>query len=472
MLIVKSTQNSYDAQFVMTQAMGETKGISANLIRRTVEIVLFVLAVLTSIMALWFFYLQPWLKLTLPFKAWFEKNSCILPRFCKQPVWVDAPLGTALVVAAILLFSLGILVHGQTGVAKSKANPASFETPSIVLLRLLVAGGWLVTILWQAYQAIVKEEPPHGALWLCGMMLALALAITFEPTAALGGIGKERYALIAGLGMVVTVIGVAAIQAGHTTVVLSGALLCAGLLLFLEGAIGVDQAGTRLPWRYSVTLLLFTVLMLELGMLRAWSWKFAFVGDEWAFYEMGLASAHDLHPWQWFEIRSYNGYFAAISSQVIGWALQLFGDTVYGWRLASLLPLVISVPALYVIGDWLLGKHAGLLTAGLFAVQHSLLQFAMVPYNNTQAMPVIAISLALLILALQRNSGALYVLAGLVTGFSFIVYASARLVIVPIILLLVFHAWNSWRRFIISTLFMGIGVLASAAPMLFNLTNW
>lgn len=457
---------------MMAAVLAAPPKTAAHILRRAVAVGSFLLALLAAITAIWLFYLQPWLKLTPPFAEWFEKNRCLLPRFCVEPVWLDHPLGTALVVAAIFFCSLGLVIQRQGRVTAAVAPSDALDTPWLVLVRLAVASSWLVAILWQAYLALVKGAPPHGALWLGGMGLALALALAFEPPAALGGIGESAYALLTGLGIVGIVIGLAALQAGQSSMLLALALVGVGLFLFCWGAERVDQAGAHLPWRYSLTLLLLTILMLELGLARAWAWQLAYIGDEWAFYDWGFTALHNVQPWHWFEIRGYNGYFAAFSSQMIGWSLQLFGDTIYGWRLASLLPLVIAVPALYVIGEWLLGKEAGLLAAGLFAVQHSLLQFAMVPYNNTQAMPVIAISLALLLLALRRNSPLLYGLVGLVAGCSFITYASARLVFISLALLLAFHGWPSWRRWFTSTFFIGVGALASAAPMLFNLTNW
>ena len=152
--------------------------------------------------------------------------------------------------------------------------------------------------------------------------------------------------------------------------------------------------------------------------------------------------------------------------------MQLAGENVYGWRLSSLLPMVLSVPAVYLFARWLSGRTAAIVAAGLLAASHMLLSFSMVAYNNTQALLPLTVGLALFAFAERRESAVRYYALGTVLGSSFLLFGLARLVVLPIGILVIFFYWTTWRRAFVSTLSIGAGALVVATPLLFNLDNW
>ena len=98
---------------------------------------------------------------------------------------------------------------------------------------------------------------------------------------------------------------------------------------------------------------------------------------------MDLLPADTLYPspatdlYQPFLVHDFDHYHIAAAFDLAGGVMQITRVDVYGWRLTSVLPFVWSVPAVYVLGNWLAGRTAAWLCCQcLFAGAHVLLTFS------------------------------------------------------------------------------------------------
>jgi len=100
--------------------------------------------------------------------------------------------------------------------------------------------------------------------------------------------------------------------------------------------------------------------------------------------------------------------------------------------------MVLSVAAMYAFTRWLAGRTAALAAAVALASAHMLLSFSMIGYNNSQSLVAVSASFAALAWAHQRPSALRFFLLGSAVGSTFLVYAMARLALLPIGLLFLF----------------------------------
>jgi len=219
-------------------------------------------------------------------------------------------------------------------------------------------------------------------------------------------------------------------------------------------------------------MLVLALAALIMTMSRAGSWRFAWVGDEWDFFDFARRLLHATGPVRLLDGRGPENYNTILSSAIQAGVMRLAGEDVYGWRLSAVLPFVLSVPSVYVLLRWLAGSKGALLGAGLFASSHFLQTFSMVAYNNTQALLPLTLCLGLLAWAVQRAGVVRFLLVGFAVGLAWFVYGLARLAVIPVGLFLVVYAWRSRPRAVLSWLPAAAGGLAVAAPMFFSLPNW
>ena len=216
------------------------------------------------------------------------------------------------------------------------------------------------------------------------------------------------------LGIVLVVVGVACAMAGRLAAL---PILAVGSVAFAGGSVWTVRRGSSVrPWEH-VVVLAFTVLPLVGILSRAWSWQFAFVGDEWVFFWTVQGMLHGTANVNLLGRRDTADLFTNLSFAFPAWTMQLAGEDVFGWRLSSVLPFVLSVPGIYVIARWLAGPAAAVLAAGLFASSHVLQTFTLVAYNNTQAFVPFALGLGLFAWATARPAMLRYLLLGMVRAW-------------------------------------------------------
>jgi hypothetical protein len=328
----------------------------------------------------------------------------------------------------------------------------------------------VLALALQAYQRLVSHIPPWGLVWLVGVGNLFALGVVLDrhqpdwPRTLANG--------LAALGMAFVLLGAGGLLLWQDGLATAALLVGEGLILLIYCSRWATQLGSSYTTTDHILMVLLALLHMALAMLRIWSWRFAFVGDEWGFFEVARVLARGFMGLPWFELRDGNGFHSVFSMELQAWVLQLFGQHVAAWRLSAILPVALSIPAVYVVGHWLGGRQVAVLSGGALAVSHALLCFAMVPYNNTQALIPMTMSMALFVFALRSQSSLRYLLVGMALGSGFIVYGLARLAVIPVGMFWLLSVWPSWQRASRRLLEIGAGALVVAAPILLNGAGW
>ena len=417
---------------------------------------------LLALAALYIFYLQPWLEFSSPIDGWIEQRACLIHALCTESSPLPHHLGLLAAIGALALFVAALWRPGDSIVEPEEVTP--WRLVWITLLALLGLG----CIGVQAYQTLSAGRSPSPILWLIGIG-ALAIAALIWDAQEPEILALTVAGLLAAVGIAALLIGLGVALAQPVTALW---LLLPGALLVIGGAAWSRQAGRALDAVDLSLMLALGAVALLLGVGRIGSWRYAFVGDEWGFFDLATTLIHRPELFTLFSVVDANAYHTVFSSILQARIMELAGENVYGWRLSSLLPVVLSVPAVYVFAGWLSGRTAAIVAAGLLAASHMLLSFSMVAYNNTQALLPLTVGLALFAYAERRESAVRYYALGAMLGSSFLVFGLARLVVLPIGILVIFFCWATWRSALLSVLSIGAGALAVATPLLFNLENW
>jgi hypothetical protein len=428
-------------------------------------------AILIARQVLWIFYYRPLLGDATALDRWFSARKCLVAAWCGPRSLPFHHLGVLMLLAVVVLFGLavwrwpGIWASAPTAPARSSSTQSRLTRFAVTLLTIAAAEA----VGYQAYLWLFTEETPPTWLWASGIVAALLAAILWDMDDA-ADLARTAADLSVAAGIVLAALGAGAAMAGRGDTAL---LMLPGGLLFVGGSLWSRRAGSSLQPLDHMLMLGLTLAMLALAMSRAWSWRFAFIGDEWGFYTMAnLLLDHPERLADLFSTHDTNHYHTIFSSALQAGVLWLTHANVFGWRLSSVLPVVLSLPGVYVLGYWLAGRSAAWLAAALFAGAHVLLMFSMAGYNNTQALAVLVTAPALFVFA-RRSSGILrLVLAGMTLGIGFAVFGLARLTVLPMAALIVLDGWPSLRRIVRTGSLIAASALATAAPMMFNLENW
>jgi sugar lactone lactonase YvrE len=135
-----------------------------------------------------------------------------------------------------------------------------------------------------------------------------------------------------------------------------------------------------------------------------------------------------------------NLYFYLVSIM-----LRIFGDTMIGDRMLSVISGVLAVWFVYKIGRLLWGPRAGLIAGILLAVSPLALQFSRLAGESTPTGTLWAGGFYFLFRALRYRRWSDWALAGALWGFSLYFYAAGKLII-PIAALAALYCLVRWAR--------------------------
>jgi hypothetical protein len=434
--------------------------------RKIVELLLVLVGLVCVFLAAWIFYFSNWFHFTASFDPWLERNRCLIESWCNARLLMAQPLGVLFAVGALACFSLAMWLEHRMPQRWKEAMDSQQLLFTRVTLLILIVGA----VVLQAVQLLHEKTLPSDLVWLVGVFSLFGFGIALD--GRLPGLDKTLANLVIALGLMTVLLGAAGILLRGENLLLAAVIFIIGLLVLALGSRWATQLGSSFSQVDHLLMLLLAFAHLALALLQVWSWRFAFIGDEWGFFEVARVLNHGATELKWFETRDSNGFHTVLSMQFQAWVMALFGENVAVWRFSSVLPGVYAIPAIYVLGHWLGGRRAAVLSAGMFAVSHAILCFAMIPYNNTQAIFPMAVSAALFVFAIQRENSLRYLLIGMVLGLGFIVYGLARLAIIPIGIFWLFHQWPNFRVALRRAIEIGSGMIVVAAPILLNLESW
>jgi len=157
----------------------------------------------------------------------------------------------------------------------------------------------------------------------------------------------------------------------------------------------------------------------------------------------------------------YLYYMAAI--------FKLFGTTWTGLKIASLVPAILTVPAVYLLGRLLFGPSTGLAAMLLMAVSRWHLSMSRWGWNET-APPLFQVLATFFLIRGLRDRRALdYTMSGLLIGLSMYTYLSSRLAAATLVLYVLYWLWSDpagwWAA--LRRSWLGLGILSIAAMVAF-----
>ncbi|MBN1681356.1 MAG: glycosyltransferase family 39 protein [Anaerolineae bacterium] len=341
-----------------------------------------------------------------------------------------------------------LLIVGLAGSASPvrRLNPASWfrlklsdsQWKVAFLVNLFVA---VILAAVQMVRAADTGSPPTVRAWLLPLVLAgVACAcydrapghqavLTWQETLTWGG--HTLFLLL--LGFVFMIMSPDSLI-GRVIVVDSGLLIL--FELWRHGRISKQVA------------LLFGITLIGMALytFRMLAWQYAFIGDEYAFFDLAksLLNRPDLpSP---LEAAGVYGVHPVFSSYLHAFSMKLFGADVYGWRISEIFMVFLAVPPLYTLVRTISTGRAALVAVVVYTSSHHLLGLSKVGYNNLQALPVVVAALAFMIRGITRQSLLGIFLSGVAAAAAFYVfYAALPLIILPVLLLGLVYAFSALR---------------------------
>jgi 4-amino-4-deoxy-L-arabinose transferase-like glycosyltransferase len=163
----------------------------------------------------------------------------------------------------------------------------------------------------------------------------------------------------------------------------------------------------------------------------------------------------------WYEV-------PALSFTLHAATMAVFGDNLFGLRLASVIEGVLSIVLLYLLARRLWGARPALLAAAFMAVAAWHIQFSRTGFHYMQAPVVTLLALYFVVRGIQDRRPLDWLLCGMALGFSFEVYYAGRIAAALVGVYLAYHALTQ-RAFVrvqaSGLVALAFGALVFLAPM-------
>lgn len=221
-------------------------------------------------------------------------------------------------------------------------------------------------------------------------------------------------------------------------------------------------ATRRSRWLEGVAFLLILALAVFLRTYRLDAIPPAIYVDETnaGLNALGVLEGNGVSPFAtgWYETpNGYIYYMAAI--------FRFLGANWLSLKLVSLIPAILTVPAVYLLGRELFGPSAGLMAMLLMAVSRWHLTMSRWGWNETAPPLFEVLTFYFLFRGLRNRRSLEYALSGLIAGLVVYTYLSSRLVIATLVLYVVYWFLSDPEgiRSSLGRSWQGILILAAAA---------
>ncbi len=418
-------------------------------------------------------YLGPAYDWPSPLQGVLNSRACLVEPWCDNDVLRFNHLAVLALIGAITVFAVLFSRVGPRRLPTDRPDSAGKLAATSWQPNLTGPGlfAWLSVL---AVGVVIVQTVFTDSVWTIAWIAATgcgAIAAWRSDRDASVPLGATMAALSAALSVLLVPLGIGTIWLGEHRLTGLVLLIVGGALFARSLHLNRESDSTFDGFDFGAMLGL-SVLALVLGLLRHHTWRYAFIGDEWSFFEGALDGLRGNAQLDTFEIGGPNNYFTGLTFELQTSVMRLGGDDVWGWRLSSLMPMVLSVAAMYAFTRWLSGRTAALVAGVALAAGHMLLSFSMVGYNNSQSLVAVSAMFAALAWAHQRPSALRFFLFGSAVGSTFLVYAMARLALLPIGLLFLVLFRDNLVVFARRLGWATLGALAMGAPTLFSWQNW
>lgn len=312
-----------------------------------------------------------------------------------------------------------------------------------------------------------------GLVGCVGAFYSLACFDQAEPPAPAlsSGMPRPRWVRIAGLapaGLALAILGYVVWQATEhqagIPVLLLG-LLATPLLaiLVIEFVLPSPRVVARSvlqrlsPVEWAI-ILIAALAFIVLNERDAYNWRYAYIGDEWAFYGMAESIAHG-SPFDLLSQAGVYGIHPLANSAYQALVMHIFGINVFGWRMAATLSVALPIAPLFWLARQLGDTFFALTTIVFYAGCSLLWAFAHIGYNNNDPLLVSIPAAALLYAGLRLERGSLLFAAGACAGVAWYSLFTGRLMI-AVLVLVVIGEWRGGRSHVLRCLAFVLGGFA------------
>jgi hypothetical protein len=364
-----------------------------------------------------------------------------------------------------------VLLHESSGRdLVLRKLPETFPTAFAVLVAGALLVGWVAP---RRVRCSREEGPPTDRPETRAARLGVLMLVVAAPLASLVlfGVLSSRKLML------------------RPAVVVPFALLVA---FAVAGAAWISRLrkvriGASVSCLEAIFLLLGTLAVLALQAHGLNSWKYSFVGDEWAFH----ASAVQLNEWgpariPWLDAHGvYNQFPVMVSAWQALWIGLVPGPTNVGWRFANTVLMASCFVPLYLTLRHLLGHavprpHAAAAVGAIcFCLSEFIVVWGRMGYSNASFVPPLVFAGAFHFAARARGSNLHHFLGGIVCGLGTLLSVLGALPMAVLSgmfvldFLLAPAGQRSIRRDVLLPFaFLLSGFLLAAAPILFQWDYW
>ncbi len=392
-------------------------------------------------------------------KEFFEKFKIVFKRVLKWEM-----LGLAFVIKKTwesrqkiaILFSLGILAFALGGSVRFSAIN-NFE---IELFRALNA-----PLEYLYFNGSRLSFPPY---FLINLALMAASGITlFSFFAAKAGSRETFVSVFIKTSAIVVVLALHCLLTGlflaekafnlQIIIYFTEFIILAGFFFMRDWNRGVNVKADKYITRGEAGwLMVFTAALFILYIFDYASWKYSYVGDEYAFFKFAREIFDGGRPLKFFYEQGGYGYHPNLASIYSAFIMKLFGDGLFAWKFSSSIIPVITTPLFYIWVKLMFNKKTAAISAVVFGFSLSMLAFGKIPYDNIQAVFAFVLSMLLVEIAIRKNSSFWVLLAGVSLGLGCYTFYTARLTIIAAALYWFFHPLR--KNFSLKNLTAGMAV--------------
>ena len=254
--------------------------------------------------------------------------------------------------------------------------------------------------------------------------------------------------------------------------VIQGVFYVLMVMIFAVYCYILDRGSGIEPWDGKLlkrpegrNLLLFSGIMFIVYIWDYASWKYCFIGDEYAFYDYAVKIAKGELPLQFFYEVGVSGDHPVLASIYPGALMKIFGTGLLGWKINSaLIPAITAIP-LYMWMKMIFKKRAAVIATVAFAFSAAMLAFAHISHDVVHSVFPFVLSFLALELAIRKNSKFWSFAAGLALAFGCYSFYTSRLTVLAAGLYWFFHPLR--RKYAVSNLAAGLSIYLATIAFIF-----
>ncbi len=217
--------------------------------------------------------------------------------------------------------------------------------------------------------------------------------------------------------------------------------------------------GFHFHWWEPLLVAALAVTFFALNVRDLDGWRYSFIGDEGNFFNLAREIAGG-RTWNLFSQAGAYGDYPVASSTYQAMVMKVFGVDYFGWKMASLLVIVATIPAFYVLMRVAFGLRQAVFATLFLSASHYLFSYAHTGYIHVFAVFPVVLAFALFFIGWRYASSFALFAAGAAAGLGFYTFYSARAAIVVLAVFVLTMGFRRWRPSFAGVVALGFSLVA------------